>query len=235
MLGWKPQALLNSAPFSCVASVIAGKFKTSFNSNSFFPPSLWKKKASVNIRWLYQAFWDDARVLYPEKSRGDSAQNVPLFFPPVRFLLTWHCAPSHRIIRAEAFSPFAKPSVSRGEFGRRSDFHVNRSLLAGVYTSLSPPDALSPALCLSRAHLPLPAVASPNTQSHCCCRATLPFTSQPLFTSALFPPSLSLFLSGLMNGVAGLWAAHPRRGVASHRWLSHQSQCLGFSLLFSFT
>lgn len=120
-------------------------------------------------------------------------------------------------------------------WGGGSDFHVNRSLLAGVYTSLSPPDALSSALCLSCVHLPLPAVASPNTQSHCCCLATLPFTSQPLFTSALLPPSLSLFLSGLMNGVAGLWAAHPQWGVASHCWLSHIRVRFGVFVLFSFT
>lgn len=79
-------------------------------------------------------------------------------------------------------------------------------MLIGAFfsTSLSPPAALSPPLCLPHAHLPLPAVASPNTQFHCCCLAALPFTPRPLFTSALLPPSLSRFLSGLMNGVAGL-------------------------------
>lgn len=74
-----------------------------------------------------------------------------------------------------------------------SDFHVNRSLLAGVYTSLPPSfrPMLFPRHCVFLAlTFPLPAVASPNTQSHCCCLATLAFTSQPLFTSALPPPSL---------------------------------------------
>lgn len=106
------------------------------------------------------------------------------------------------------------------------------SMLIGAFLLVSIPPSLRPMLfpqhCVFLALTFLYLLShSPNTQSHCCCLATLPFTSQPLFTSALLPPSLSLFLSGLMNGVAGLWAAHPRRGVASHRWLSHIRAGLG--------
>lgn len=72
-------------------------------------------------------------------------------------------------------------------------------MLIGALSPESPrPGAL---LC---AHLPLPAVASPNTL--CCGLAAPPPSTtspQPLLTS-LFPPSLSLVLSGLMNGLAGL-------------------------------
>lgn len=106
------------------------------------------------------------------------------------------------------------------------------SMLIGAFLLVSIPPSLRPMLfpqhCVFLTLTFLYLLShSPNTQSHCCCLATLPFTSQPLFTSALLPPSLSLFLSGLMNGVAGLWAAHPRRGVASHRWLSHIGAGLG--------
>lgn len=85
-------------------------------------------------------------------------------------------------------------------------------MLIGAFLLVSIPPSLHPMLfpqhCVFLALTFLYLLShSPNTQSHCCCLATLPFTSQPLFTSALLPPpplSLSLFLSGLMNGVAGL-------------------------------
>lgn len=73
----------------------------------------------------------------------------------------------------------------------------------------------------------------PRTQSFCHCLATLPFTSQPLFTSfSLSSPALPLSLSSLINGVAGLWAAHPQQGVVSHCELSLIIVCL-FIYFFS--
>lgn len=120
--------------------------------------------------------------LRPEKSRGDAAQNVRL--SSVRFRLTWHRAPSHRIIRALSLSgPSRHPSVE--SWGGGGDFHVNRSLLLLSAPPFAPPDALSPALCRPRSHLPLPAVASPNTQSGWRCVAAPP----PHLSACFLPPS----------------------------------------------
>ena len=93
------------------------------------------------------------------------------------------------------------------------------SLLPRFLSALCPPTF---SRCRARALNP----------SHCCL-ATFPFTSQPLFTSPFFSLSslaLSFSLSSLMNGVAGLWAAHPQRGVVGHRWLSPTAVCLFFQL-----
>lgn len=114
------------------------------------------------------------------------------------------------------------------------------SLPPSLPPSLLPPGALSPPLCLSGAHLPLPAVASPNTQSHCCCLATLAFTSQPLFTSALLPPSLpslSVWLDEwscwTVSGTSSAGRAEPLLPVSHHgRFLGPFSSF--FFLLSSF-
>lgn len=80
---------------------------------------------------------------------------------------------------------------------------IGASLLVSMPPSLHP--MLFPRHCVVPALAFLYLLSHPQTLSlTAVCLATLPFTSQPLFTPALCAPSLSLFLSGLMNGVAGL-------------------------------
>lgn len=127
---------------------------------------------------------------------------------------------------------FAKPSVSRGV-----PVKVISMLMGSIWVFLCFPFSLhclllsSPAALSAVAFLNLPPY--PRTQSFCYCLATLPFTSEPLFTSfSLSSPALPLSLSSLINGVAGLWAAHPQQGVASHCKLSPIIVCI--CLFFSF-
>lgn len=219
------------------ASVIAGKFKTSLNSKSFFPPVSINKKASVNIRWIYQAFWGDAWVLYPEKSRGDSPQNVLGFsFPLVRFHLTWRCAPSHRIIRAEAFSLFVKPSVSRGGFGRGGAI----SMLIGAFLLVSIPPSLRPMLfpqhCVFLALTFLYLLSHPQTLNLIAVVLQHSFSplSLCLLLRSLLPLSFSFCLVWWMESLdceqhilGGAWQPIAAR-------LTSQPVC-GCFLLFSFT
>lgn len=69
-------------------------------------------------------------------------------------------------------------------WGGGSDFHVNRSLLAGVCPPPPPCSLCSPASTCCR----IPKHSVPLLLS---CSPSL--TSQPLFTSALFPPSLPVW------------------------------------------